>query len=182
MAYVYKKDFFGSWKKKKGISTAEIGRVLNFNSPDKIRIWAGEKELAEVNSTKLKDEERGWIPLKHILRLCNHYGLKISDFIENAEEPAQPKRQKTEGSTDNRHRQQLTALQMELLQTKLDHQQEINALQAQYREREDRIRAQYDTTIQELMKHLSGSVRTKEDTSSMVNDETGEPVYRHKRG
>lgn len=82
MAYTYKKDFFGKWKRQHGISTSELTRVLNFNSPDKIRIWAGEKALPEVNNEKLKEEDRGWIPLKHILRLCNHYGLKLSDFIE----------------------------------------------------------------------------------------------------
>ena len=85
MAYTYKKDFFGKWKRQHGISTSELTRVLNFNSPDKIRIWAGEKALPEVNNEKLKEEDRGWIPLKHILKLCNHYGLKLSDFIEKLE-------------------------------------------------------------------------------------------------
>ena len=121
----------------------------DFNSPDKIRIWAGEKALPKVNNEKLKEEDRGWIPLKHILRLCNHYDLKLSDFIGNAEEP-------TPQNVRKKSRQQLemTAMKNELLQARLDHQEELNAVHAEYREREDRIRAQYNRTIQELLKRL----------------------------
>ena len=149
MAYFYKKDFFGKWKRKYGISTSELTRVLDLNSPDKIRIWAGEKALPKVNNEKLKEEDRGWIPLKHILRLCNHYDLKLSDFIGNAEEP-------TPQNVRKKSRQQLemTAMKNELLQARLDHQEELNAVHAEYREREDRIRAQYNRTIQELLKRL----------------------------
>ncbi len=149
MAYFYKKDFFGKWKRKYGISTSELTRVLDFNSPDKIRIWAGEKALPKVNNEKLKEEDRGWIPLKHILRLCNHYDLKLSDFIGNAEEPTPQNVRKK-----SRQQLELTAMKNELLQARLDHQEELNAVHAEYREREDRIRAQYNRTIQELLKRL----------------------------
>ena len=135
MAYFYKKDFFGKWKRKNGISTAELSRVLEFNSPDKIRIWAGEKALPEVNNGKLKDEDRGWLPLKHILKLCNHYGLKISDFIENAEEPVPQKKK-----SDNK---ELEALRAELKDTELRHARELNTLHQEY-----------SRTIQDLMKRI----------------------------
>ena len=166
MAYTYKKDFFGKWKRQHGISTSELTRVLNFNSPDKIRIWAGEKALPEVNNEKLKEEDRGWIPLKHILKLCNHYGLKLSDFIGNAEEPAPQK-----GKKDTRQQEELAAVKLELLQARLDHQEELNAVHAEYREREDRIREQYDKTIQDLLRRLPDHQARMESISTMVNDQ-----------
>ena len=133
MAYTYKKDFFGKWKRQHGISTSELTRVLNFNSPDKIRIWAGEKALPEVNNEKLKEEDRGWIPLKHILRLCNHYGLKLSDFIENAEEPAPHKKAKADS-------RDFDTIRMEL---ELKHIKELNDIHQGYKK-----------TIDELMKKI----------------------------
>ena len=177
MAYTYKKDFFGKWKRQHGISTSELTRVLNFNSPDKIRIWAGEKALPEVNNEKLKEEDRGWIPLKHILRLCNHYGLKLSDFISNAEEPAPQKIRK-----DTRQQEELASLKLELLQARLDHQEELNAVHAEYREREDRIRAQYDKTIQELLRRLPDHQATMESIGAMVNDPLNHDTTHPKRG
>ena len=138
MAYFYKKDFFGKWKKQKGVSTQELTRVLDFNSPDKIRIWAGEKALPEVSNGKLRDEDRGWIPLKHILRLCNHYGLKLSDFIGNAEEP-EPQKQRKQGGNNK----ELEAMKTRMLEMELEYTKKINALHQEYK-----------ATIQDLMKRI----------------------------
>ena len=70
----------------------------------------------------------------------------------------------------------------ELLQAKLDHQEEINAIHAKYLEREDRIREQYDKTIQELLKRLPDKQATMESISSMVNDPLDSDVIQPKRG
>ena len=71
---------------------------------------------------------------------------------------------------------------MELLQAKLDHQEELNAIHAEYREREDRIREQYDKTIQELLKCLPDKQAAMESISSMVNDRLDSDVIQPKRG
>ena len=90
--YSYKKDFFGQWKRKNNVSLADLSTVLGTSARDKIKMWAGEAELPEVKDGEKPQEDRGWLPLKHIIRLCNYYeDLKFSDFIENAEEPRQAK-------------------------------------------------------------------------------------------
>lgn len=160
MGYFYKKDFFGKWKRENGISTAELTRVLDFNSPDKIRIWAGEKELPEVTNVRLKEEDRGWIPLKHIIRLCNHYGLKLSDFIGNAEEPSPQKR----GKSDQRLQQEIDALRNDMLEAELQHIKDIND-----------IHKDYKRTIDELMKKIP-EVQAKDRPRGVSVPEPLEPL------
>ena len=160
MAYFYKKDFFGKWKKQKGVSTQELTRVLDFNSPDKIRIWAGEKALPEVSNGKLRDEDRGWIPLKHILRLCNHYGLKLSDFIGNAEEP-EPQRQRKQGGSNK----ELEAMKTRMLEMELEYTKKINALHQEYK-----------ATIQDLMKRIpEADIRQRTRVGTLMASEGLEP-------
>lgn len=82
--YNYKKEFLGEFMRERGITSAQLKKVLGLESQDKIDMWAGRRPLPETRSPK---EDRGWLPLKHILRICNHYDLPLASFIENAEEP-----------------------------------------------------------------------------------------------
>lgn len=149
--YVYQKDFLGQWMQDNGVKLADVRRVLGLEGTDKIKVWAGQTPPAEI---KTEREDRGWLPLKHILKLCNHYDLPISSFIVNAEEPPTKKiRSTTPSATADK---EATALRLELLQTKLDHQQEINALQTAQQQREDRLREEYEQRMSALREDYDG--------------------------
>lgn len=90
--YKFKKDFFGQWMKKKGLTSYAMMDILGLKSTNHIDVWAGIKPPRDVQSPK---EDQGWLPLVHILKICNRFPdeVSLSDFIENAEEPRQRKRQ-----------------------------------------------------------------------------------------
>ncbi|MBP5714777.1 MAG: hypothetical protein J6X07_08790 [Prevotella sp.] len=95
MAYNYKKEFFRDWyeKNKKSIRKEDLKIVLKTSSANNLQYWLLEKPLPPLKEGQPDTGDRDWLPLRCILRLCNHYGLRLSDFIENAEEPRQRKRQ-----------------------------------------------------------------------------------------
>lgn len=177
MAYEYNKKFFRDWFEREKIKKKDLLQVIQTSSANNLQIWLLEREPTPLKEGQTDTGDRDWLPLRCILRLCNHYGLKISNFIINAEEPAPQK-----GRKDNRQQLEIAAMKNELLQAKLDHQEEINAIHAKYLEREDRIREQYDKTIQELLKRLPDKQATMESISSMVNDPLDSDVIQPKRG
>ena len=177
MAYEYNKKFFRDWFEREKIKKKDLLQVIQTSSANNLQIWLLEREPTPLKEGQTDTGDRDWLPLRCILRLCNHYGLKISNFIINAEEPAPQK-----GRKDNRQQLEIAAMKNELLQAKLDHQEEINAIHAKYLEREDRIRKQYDKTIQELLKRLPDKQATMESISSMVNDPLDSDVIQPKRG
>lgn len=177
MAYEYNKKFFRDWFEREKIKKKDLLQVIQTSSANNLQIWLLEREPTPLKEGQTDTGDRDWLPLRCILRLCNHYGLKISNFIINAEEPAPQK-----GRKDNRQQLEIAAMKNELLQAKLDHQEEINAIHAKYLEREDRIREQYDKTIQELLKRLPDKQATMESISSMVNDPLDSDFIQPKRG
>jgi len=177
MAYEYNKKFFRDWFEREKIKKKDLLQVIQTSSANNLQIWLLEREPTPLKEGQTDTGDRDWLPLRCILRLCNHYGLKISNFIINAEEPAPQK-----GRKDNRQQLEIAAMKNELLQAKLDHQEEINAIHAKYLEREDRIREQYEKTIQELLKRLPDKQATMESISSMVNDPLDSDVIQPKRG
>ena len=177
MAYEYNKKFLRDWFEREKIKKKDLLQVIQTSSANNLQIWLLEREPTPLKEGQTDTGDRDWLPLRCILRLCNHYGLKISNFIINAEEPAPQK-----GRKDNRQQLEIAAMKNELLQAKLDHQEEINAIHAKYLEREDRIREQYDKTIQELLKRLPDKQATMESISSMVNDPLDSDVIQPKRG
>ena len=177
MAYKYNKEFFRQWFEREKIKKKDLLQVIKTSSANNLQIWLLEKEPAPLKEGQTDTGDRDWLPLRCILHLCNHYGLKISDFIVNAEEPAPQK-----GRKDTRQQQELAALKMELLQARLDHQEELNAVHAEYREREDRIREQYDKTIQELLRRLTAGQVTTESIGAMVNEPLTRDAILPKRG
>jgi len=177
MAYEYNKKFFRDWFEREKIKKKDLLQVIQTSSANNLQIWLLEREPTPLKEGQTDTGDRDWLPLRCILRLCNHYGLKISNFIINAEEPAPQK-----GRKDNRQQLEIAAMKNELLQAKLDHQEEINAIHAKYLDREDRIREQYEKTIQELLKRLPDKQATMESISSMVNDPLDSDVIQPKRG
>lgn len=112
--YKYKKEFFAEWKTRNKIKPEEIKRVLKTSSGNNLQLWLGEREPKPLKDPTKDTGDRAWLPLRHILKLCNHYGLALSDFIENAEEPeAKPRLASATPS-----------IQQQLLQERIDHLQE----------------------------------------------------------
>lgn len=104
MAYKYKKEFFRDWyiKMKGKVKKEDLKRVLRTSSANNIQLWLLEKDPPPLKEGQTDTGDRDWLPLRCILHLCNEYGLKISDFIEDADEPGKPKRR-----TESREQRQL---------------------------------------------------------------------------
>lgn len=93
MSYIYKKEFLGQWMRENGITPYALMDVLGVKSVNNIMDWAGIKPKPRGKKTPKEDD--GWLPLVHILKICNTQGLPLSSFIENAEdEPAKKVRKK----------------------------------------------------------------------------------------
>lgn len=127
MAYSYKKDFLGKWMKKNGITPYALAEVLHLKSTNNILMWAGINPPRATKKEPKEDQE--WLPLIHILRLCNHYPeLRMSDFIENVEEPKLKKRKVASVNDDaeavRREYEKRLADQERLMRTTIDAQRE----------------------------------------------------------
>lgn len=109
MSYVYKRDFLGKWMKKNGITSYALAEILHLKSTNNIDMWAGFKPPRETKKEPKEDQD--WLPLIHILRMCNHYpDLKLSDFIENAEDPKPARRRQEKDNVESALRQIIDAL------------------------------------------------------------------------
>ena len=104
MAYFYKKEFFRDWyaKNRREVKKEDLKVVLGTSSGNSLQYWLLEKDLPPLADGKTDTGDRDWLPLRCILRLCNRYGLRISDFIGNAEEPdvTAVKRRAAKGETE----------------------------------------------------------------------------------
>ena len=142
MAYNYKKEFFRDWyeKNKKSIRKEDLKIVLKTSSANNLQYWLLEKPLPPLKEGQPDTGDRDWLPLRCILRLCNHYGLRLSDFIENAEEPRQRKRQ-TKSETET------------LAAVKEAYQEALAAKEEALAAKNETIRAQQETI--EMLKRKS---------------------------
>lgn len=129
MAYRYKKEFFGEWLRGSNIRREEIKQVLGSSNGNNLQVWLGERDPEPLKDAAKDTGDRAWLPLRHILKLCNHYGLHLSDFIENAEEPPVRQRRgpKTEEDTienlKEKYEKQM-ADQQNMMQAAIDAQRE----------------------------------------------------------
>lgn len=156
--YKYKKEFFAEWMTKNKIKREEIKRVLNTSSGNNLQLWLGEREPEPLQDPTKDTGDRAWLPLRHILKLCNHYGLLLSDFIENAEEP-EVKQRRTSTKTTNAT---AAPLQQQLLQERIDHLQETkNHLET--------IISTQAETIQSLREQLAVLRRDEWDRNNKPN-------------
>jgi len=103
MAYFYKKEFFRDWyaKNRREVKKEDLKVVLGTSSGNSLQYWLLERELPPLAAGKTDTGDRDWLPLRCILRLCNKYGLRLSDFIGNAEEPEPTAvKRRTKGETE----------------------------------------------------------------------------------
>ena len=178
MGYYYKKEFFREWYEANSATVTKeaLKVVLGTSSNNNLQYWLGEKELPALKSSRrIDDSDRGMLPLRCILRLCNHYGLHLSDFIGNAEEPKSDLRGRPSAREMKKDElvTKLSAVEKELTDERLNHAMEVNAINAKFQEREDRIRADYDRKIQMLIERIPKAAhRDLLDTISQmaVND------------
>lgn len=173
MDYHYKKEFFRDWyaRNKGKITKKEILQVIRTTSANNLQIWMLEKEPAPMKDGQTDTGDRDWLPLRCILRLCSHYDLKLSDFIEGAEDiKPKPRKKAQENAEITELQLKLAAAKQKLAEAKLDYEREINAIHAKYREREDNIRKGYDETIQKLLSRVPEQ-QQKEWPHMPVNDD-----------
>lgn len=158
--YIYKKEFFGEWLRKSKVKRADVRHLLGSSNEERIQVWALEKPLPPTKRGDKDGEERAMLPLKHILKLCNHYDLSLSDFIENADEP-QVKKRRGQGSDDS---QEVRDMRLELLEARADHLQQMASQQEQARCREDAIRQEYEQKIAELKRLMQTTIDAQHET------------------
>lgn len=172
--YSYNRDFLGEWMRKEGIKLADVKRVLGLEGSDKIKMWAGQTPLPDVKNDR---DDRGWMPLKHILKICNHFDLPLSSFIVNAEEPVTKKiRSARQQATADDRAAESQAIRLELLQTRLDHQREINMLNQQSRQREDDLRREYEEKLAEQKRDYEQRLTSQQDMMQHTIDSQRETI------
>lgn len=158
MSLYFKKEFLGEWMKSRKITSYAMMNILGLKSVNHIEIWAGIKPPAPTQKPK---EDQGWLPLVHILKIINRYpdDVKLSDFIGNAEDitPTRSRQVKADIKLLHELQQEVADLRQELLTSRLNHLEEIRTIETKYREREDRIRDQYDATIQRLISRVDNT-------------------------
>ena len=176
MGLYFKKEFLGQWMKSRGITSYAMKEILGLKSVNHIEVWAGIKPPPPANKPK---EDQGWLPLIHILKIINRFpdDVKLSDFIGNAEDitPTRSRQVKADIAKMQRQQEELSALREQLLKSRLDHLEEIRAIETKYREREDRIREQYDTTIQRLLSRVADIENPRPADRTRVNDPLEKP-------
>lgn len=172
--YKYKKDFFGEWVRRNKIKREEIKRVLGTSSGNNLQLWLGEKEPKPLQDITKDTDDRAWLPLRHILKICNHYGLRLADFIENADEPeSRPRRPQTKTTTDSDLRQ--ASATQQLMQQRIDHLQEIAALKEQHQQMEQQIKEktvlEYEKRLKDLRQDMQSIISTQEETIHSLRDQ-----------
>ena len=153
--YSYNADFFGQWFEKSGIKLTQLMKDLGVNNVS-LKRW-------------MKDKSNP-LPIEKMVLLCNLYDIELSEFFLDGESPATviPKtahrasvrgdeRLQSEATKNEKNEKENTS-QMEILQMKIDHMQEIQRikdeqlkkeaqLRKEYQNREDDMRRQYEERI-----------------------------------
>ena len=172
--YKYKKEFFATFMQKNKIRREEIKRVLGTSSGNNLQLWLGEREPEPLQDPSKDTGDRAWLPLRHILKLCNHYGLHLSDFIENAEEPeVKQRRQATRTTTSQDLR--TAAIQQQLMQQRIDHLQEVATLREQQRQREEAIKEKitqdYEKRMDDLRRQMETVITSQAETIQSLREQ-----------
>lgn len=162
--YSYKKEFFKNWfeKKNKTLTKAKLGNVLGTSPMNSLQYWLLEKELPPLKDPSKDTGDRDWLPVRCILLLCNYFpDLKLSDFIENAEDVVIKRKANTQEKGDK-------ATRLELLEEKLAHQQDMNALQQKMLEREKELQDSYERRMTELRQTMQRTIDAQLQTINML--------------
>ena len=153
--YSYNADFFGQWFEKSALKLTQLMKDLEVNNVS-LKRW-------------MKDKTNP-LPVEKMVLLCNLYDIDLSEFFLDGDSPATviPKtahRASVRGderlqseATKNEKNEKDNTSQMEILQMKIDHMQEIQRikdeqlkkeaqLRREYQEREDDMRRQYEERI-----------------------------------
>lgn len=148
--YRFKKEFLGQWMQENKISANMLAKILGVKSVNNIYEWAG---LRSDNNETNQSDNRGWLPLRHIISICNHFNLPITSFFEMDDSA------KLQNEIDRAQKEESeNPFKLAWLQLRIDHLQEINDLKDEARKREDSIRAEYEKKlerIQQLFDSLS---------------------------
>lgn len=179
--------------RRKGLSAYALKDVLGIKSVNHIDVWSGKKPLPELERPK---EDQGWLPLVHILKICNTYpnDVTLGDFIEGADEDVlQEKCQPEQVAASHQHiidekNREITTLQQKIMELKelvaelrtemanqlLASEKTIGQVKDQMREkmteREDKIRREYDEKVMEVIKSFAAAQRNNHNPSDKNTD------------
>lgn len=153
--YSYNADFFGQWFEKSGIKLTQLMKDLGVNNVS-LKRW-------------MKDKSNP-LPVEKMVLLCNLYDIDLSEFFLDGDSPAtimpkssrqvkpQDDKQKPADAVKGEWDEKNNTLQMEILQMRIDHMQEIQRMKdeqlkkeeqtrREYQNREDNLRRQYEARI-----------------------------------
>lgn len=137
--YEYNVEFLRSWMEQNKKMKKDVLEILDIQSYEMVRRWReGEAQMKTEN----------------ILSFCNATGISPAKFFLEDGHALSPDPEWLAGANSTNDNVSETALRQELLQIRLEHQMELNALQNKYQEREDRIRKDYDDKIQRLIDRI----------------------------
>lgn len=194
--YRYKKEFLGEFMRRKGLSAYALKDVLGIKSVNHIDVWSGKKPLPELERPK---EDQGWLPLVHILKICNTYpnDVTLGDFIEGADESDLVRTMQSPPAVAQDYRRiitekdrEITDLQQKVTELKeliaqlkadmanerLDHEKILGVVKDQmrekYQQREDQIRRDCDKRVIEIVKSFATVLPRKNvgDTNESATD------------
>lgn len=149
--------------RKSKVKRSDVRAVLGSNNEARIQIWALEKAPPPAKTADANDDDRVMLPLRHILKLCNHYDLSLSDFIENAEEPPVSRRRGQREGRDG----DVSAVRLELLQQRIDHVQELRLVRETAAANEAKIRQDCE---QQLLKQERLMQQTIDAQREIITD------------
>lgn len=137
--YRYKKEFLGKWMKENGLSSYAVADILGLKSVNNIEVWAGQKP---PRATQKPKEDQEWMPLIHILRICNTKDIPLSSFIEDVQdEQMVAKRQRRDRETTSKQA-------LELKEAELNHERETRRLMEQHQEEMRLLREEHKKAME----------------------------------
>ena len=138
--YSYNADFFGQWFEKSGIKLTQLMKDLGVNNVS-LKRW-------------MKDKSNP-LPIEKMVLLCNLYDIDLSEFFLDDDNPSSitPKAasqtrthsggQKPSETLKDQKNENVNTSQMEILQMKVDHMQEIQRIKDEQLEKEEQIRNEH---------------------------------------
>ena len=83
----YNYDFLERWRVSHRVEKEEMMRVIGAYSRNNLDEWLGVSKQQREAREKGQEPAKKMLSLKHILSLCNHYGIDLLDFFESGGQP-----------------------------------------------------------------------------------------------
>lgn len=77
----YNYGFLERWRSKHRVEKEEIMNVIGAHSRNNLDEWLGVSKSQREARDKGREPVKKMLPLQHVLALCNHYGIDLTDFF-----------------------------------------------------------------------------------------------------